>query len=186
MMSCKIEFILTLLPSLSCSHTQCLFKLCHKIIPPSPHVREIISELFLPSQIQQTHLTPSVAFAIVYLCGRMKVPAVMEFSKDGSAILLCQICLWHTILNNAFSSTNLISLWILCPFHVYINTGQIINNMFLSIFFNLVASDGLYFIIHFYEVVRSNAFQHTACRLDSFCDGLPWWCEPLDISEIFW
>ena len=35
-------------------------------------------------------------------------------------------------------------------------------------FFNLVASDGLYFIIHFKEAIQSNALRHTACRL-YFC-----------------
>ena len=34
-------------------------------------------------------------------------------------------------------------------------------------FFKLVASDGLYFTIHFYKIILSNALQHTACRLDS-------------------
>ena len=44
-------------------------------------------------------------------------------------------------------------------------------------FLNLVASDGLYFIIHFiHKVIRRNAFQHIACR-DRRNDPEPTLCQ---------
>ena len=40
-------------------------------------------------------------------------------------------------------------------------------SLVVTFFVNLVASDGLNFVIHFYEVIQSNALHNSTCRLDS-------------------